>query len=375
VFRTWAEARPLVDGYSGAVHKRFGSHEKAAAYVRTHGVHALSDDEEDEYEACPRGDDSPSPGSFPSLTDVGPDPSSGKSTEFFGRKVQSESAMRKEMEPDGLTATISKKLAATTLDATALPGTSPTKSTDDSDLSLLTGALMELTAVRKNDSDATGVREDFQWKQANRTSLRSVSTHEKLVRRLRDLQSVKNQSLQNVLMTQRAVLEETGWETIYVQAWTQLNLYYRISTDTLDSYIALHSVLVALSQEHGWAYAQEALEFHVDKMSSLRSAAMSRLQALVAVYIYLRDAQANQFSSPRLQEKRNQAFQSKLEELQVQADLRSRAASALCPKCKGNGLVHPTGRENCIFRNEKDATARKRAALIMRAQAGDMDEE
>jgi Caulimovirus viroplasmin len=144
----WRKAKRQVNGFSGAVHKKFRDRKQAEHFVREN---CKSDTEsKDSNEATEsEGEDllekqSPRQGSrprnqpkikatkdrcdmgpgMPPLQMTGPDPSIGKNKELFKMSLADNQTMMVKLSPPGLDVRMKKELVDATLDAIQLPGTS-----------------------------------------------------------------------------------------------------------------------------------------------------------------------------------------------------------------------------------------------------------
>ena len=184
IYTDWGDAERQVNGYSGAVHKKFRDRARAEKFVRDHrasdgdpnGSEDSEEISEDEGSGRDRGRGerpntraslktklSKGPG-MPPLEMSAPDPSIGNSKELFKMTLADDRTMCKKLSPPGLDSRTMKELADATLDAVQLPGMSPTESTDTSDL---IGALKEIAEDKRTDWTEDRPRRDVQWKASN----------------------------------------------------------------------------------------------------------------------------------------------------------------------------------------------------------------
>jgi hypothetical protein len=258
-----------------------------------------------------------------------------------------------------------KELADAMLDAIQLvPGTSPTESTDTSDL---IGALKEIAEDKRTDWTEDHPQRDVQWKANNRTSLLSIKNETALQERHGSFQGVAEELFETQVHLFEAVFSRLHWAPEVVRAWAQSNWFLRIGKDTLDNYMALHLHLVTLCNAEGWEYANKALKYYGNKLAEIRQQAPSRLICLIKIYIFLREAKKHDFYSPKLQEKRNKAMIAKLMTLEGGSGAPTAAGKSTCKKCGGE--AHPGGYKKCPFKNLGDAEAKKRMAQLMAALA------
>ena len=305
----------------------------------------------------------------PQIQHYGVDPLTGVKSQFFRHPISAEKEMLAAMTPPGLTTMDSKTLAETTFDAVSLPGKIDiSKVETNTDMEVMADAIKTIseaaTGVAKGGD--SGISRNSGWRSPRQVSLKSIMSEDDLQRNYDTLVEQQATVLDNVRMAQSAVFGKYHWGPAMTDVLTHVNLYARIGQDTLEHYIGLHQHLLMISRNSGWDYAKIALEYHVKKLVGDRVIAMSRLQALVSTYVFLRDSKAQGYNSNKLQEVRNVELNRKLAQVELVCMI---ANSPKCPKCGGSIRVHPEGRKNCIFSGMSDSQARKKAATIKKAYA------
>jgi hypothetical protein len=276
--------------------------------------------------------------------------------------------MIEKLSPPGLDGRTKEALADATLDAIQLPGTSLTEVADST--GDLVGALREMTEDRRNDwTSSDRPQKDSLWKAASRTSILTIKNEEGLRERLSEFGGLPKEMFENQVHKFSAIFSKLHWGPELVHAWSSCNWFLRLGKDTLDNYVALHMHLVTLCNNESWAYAHESLKHYSTKLAQFRKTSTSRLQCLIKIYIFLRDLRKNDFYSPKLQEKRNQAFIAKMAILEAGGGAEPQKHG--CKKC---GLDHPGGVKKCPLKGLSDAEARKRVAQFMTA-LGNMSSE
>jgi ATP-dependent protease HslVU (ClpYQ) peptidase subunit len=272
--------------------------------------------------------------------------------------------MIKAMSPPGVDdETTRKLLAGATLDAVQLPGRFNTTAEDGP--SSVAEAIAELAEDKRGEWAGDGLRRDVQWKSANRTSLKTITSQETLQERHTELQGLKGDVYENQVNAYQAILSDLHWSEASIIAWSQLNWYQRLGSDTFEYYTNLHLHLIELSLKQGWAYAAISLAHHTAKLANIRAQAPSRLCCLVRIYIYLRDANRQSFYSEKLQEKRNREVMEEISSLKALGSGGSTSgggSNASCKKC-GMGL-HSGGTRNCPYKALPDAEARKKMKAL-----------
>jgi hypothetical protein len=388
VYTDWGQAERQVNGFSGALHKKFKTRVEAQRFVdkyRTKG----RDESEGESEGAPteseddaseeekpkkRGEGRRKTGErgrgdtdtklFPPLEIAAPDPSTGNAKEFFRMTLAGEEQMAAKMSPPGLDRRTMQELANATLDAIQLPGTSTTEALDGT--GELVGALRDMAEDRRYEWAEDRPQKDSLWRTAGRTSILSIKTAEGLQERVGEFAGIPEEMHETQVHRFRAILSRLHWSEDMIQAWATSNWFLRIGKDTLDHYVALHLHLFTLANTEGWTYAQEALKHYGSKLIQFRRTNTSRLGCLVKIYIFLRDARKNDFYSAKLQEKRNHAMLAKITSLETGGGGGGGSGGSSRATCKKCGLdPHPGGVKKCWFRSLSDAEAKKRAAQLM----------
>lgn len=226
-------------------------------------------------------------------------------------------------------------------------------------------AIAELAEDKRGEWAGDGFRRDVQWKSANRTSLKTITSRETLQERHTELQGLKGDVYENQVNAYRAILSDLHWSEASIIAWSQLNWYQRLGNDTFEYYTNLHLHLIELSLKQGWAYAAISLAHPTSKLANIRAQAPSRLCCWVRIYIYLRDANRQSFYSEKLQEKRNREVMEEISSLKALGGGSGSGGggAALCKKC-GIGGLHSGGKNNCPFKYLTDTDARKKAKAL-----------
>jgi hypothetical protein len=385
VYTKWGEAEKQVNGFSGCLYKKFPERGMAQRFVdknRTVYESEASETTDSDFEDSseddrPKGktrmynhargarggrkrrDDGTG---FPPVELTGPDPSTGNSKELFRMTLAGDQSMIEKLSPPGLDAKTKEALADVTLDAIQLPGTSISEVADNT--GDLVGALREMTEDRRYDWTSDRPQKDSLWKATNRTSLQTIKSEEGLRERLSEFAGLPEEMFENQVHKFSAIFSQLHWAPETVNAWANSNWFLRIGKDTLEHYVALHFHLVTVCNSEGWPYALEAQKHYATKLAQFRKTSTSRLQCLLKIYIFLRDARKNEFYSPKLQEKRNRAVLEKIAGLEAGGGGDHGASRHGCPKC---GMNHSGGKKNCPLKGLSDTEARKRMNKFMLA--------
>jgi hypothetical protein len=109
------------------------------------------------------------------------------------------------------------------------------------------------------------------------------------------------------------------------------------------------------------------IKHHVEEMSLIRSTADSRIQALVFLYCYLRDAHAAGWQSTSLQAQRNvEMFSNQHDDSDTESPTDDQCGISLlvCQKC--GTAIHSGGMRSCPWSNLSNKKAKLCAAKFMR---------
>jgi hypothetical protein len=207
------------------------------------------------------------PGMLPLLEMSAPDHLSiGNSKELLKMTLTDGHMMCEKLSPPGLDARTMKELVAEPmLDAVQLPGTSPTESTDTSNL---IRALKEIAEDKRTDWTEDHPQQDVQWKATNWTkdcpqwdiqwkannwmSLLSIKSETKLQVHHGFFQGIAEEELfETQFHLFEAVFSWLHWSPKVVRLWSQSNWFLHIGKDSLDNYMALHLHLVTLCNMKG----------------------------------------------------------------------------------------------------------------------------
>ena len=257
VYTNWGQASKQVNGFSGALHKKFKSRVDGEGFVKkyhepeTDGSESSAGPPESESEDSsdnelpkvkprkvkPRKERAGA--GFPPIELTAPDPSTGNAKELFRMTIAGDQQMAAKLSPPGLDARTREALADATMDAVQLPGTSISDVADNT--GDLVGALREMTEDRRyGDWAADRPQKDSLWKAASRTSLLSIKNEEGLQERLNDLAGLPEEMFENQVHRFSAIFSQLHWGPETIHAWSCCNWFLRIGKDTLDNYVALH---------------------------------------------------------------------------------------------------------------------------------------
>jgi hypothetical protein len=400
VFPEWiGGAAPYVTGVSGALSKKFNDFNDAWSHVESHVAttkRLLEADTAAADTAAAMAKTTatntaadlarsaamailnpapPNPVSHPRppLSLIGPDPSTKKEEELFGFEYGSEIEARTNMCPPGLGPDHAKSLTNAVVDVVALPGgfTGGTDEKEGSDLAMMSAALEELVHQGRSTTESS-MKSDLQWRSDKRTGLRSVQDPTALGKRLKDLLKLRDRVIKNMIRATVNVLKRAGWSDMdAINAWAVGGYFTKMIRDSMDAWIALHQHLLGMATTENvpWDYVQVEISHHVEELELLRNTQDSRLQALCANYIYLRDGHAGSWHSTSLQYKRNAEIFSKVAESDYCRPFAEHAGGAVksFPGCGHCGtILHTGGKLQCPWKkfSKKKAKVKANATLL-----------
>ena len=131
-----------------------------------------------------------------------------------------------------------------------------------------------------------------------------------------------------------------------------------MARDSLDCYYLLVQHLGYVEGNSGWKQAKGEIDFHVTKFSRIRGNANYREECMFKTYAYLRDAQAADWSSSKLDRAKIESIQQELQSIRTQS-------SWLCPKCK-QVLLH-TPDAPCPFKEKPNKEAERLGRAMVKA--------
>jgi hypothetical protein len=271
------------------------------------------------------------------------------------------------MGAPGLSTDHAKALANAVTDVVALPGgfKGGSEEKEGSDFAMMSEALAELVHQGRSSTEGA-TKSDLQWRSDKRTGLRTVRDPLSLTKRLKDLLKLRDRVLKNMIRATVNVLKRAGWtDEDAINAWAIGGYYTKMVRDSMDAWIALHQHFLGLAttERVPWSYVQVEIDHHVEELEMIRNTQDSRLQALCAIYAYLRDGHAGSWHSTSLQYKRNTAIYTKVES----ADSCAIAPGQSFPGCSHCGtIMHTGGKSQCPWKNhsKKKAKLKANSALL-----------
>jgi hypothetical protein len=392
IFQSWEEASEFFLGVPGALVQKFQTRGEVLEFLESHQHEAA----EERTRPSPRVRQPPMEGTDtnhplpleinprrgdaknyrPPMVLTGPDPSAKKSDEVFGLDLGSELDLRATLLPPDLPEGVSKRLANAMVDVISIPGgfSGGTDESEGNELALLGEAMEELVSQGRNQNEGAA-KADLHWRRSKCTALHQVKGAGMLRKRIKVLLKLRDKVIKHTIIAVRNACKRGGWQdTERIEAWAHGGYIARITRDGLDYNLSLHNHLMGLlSGGAHWDYVKTELDHHAEELDLIRSTADSRLQAILALYAYLRDGQNSNWFSDELQYKRNMDIFARREEGGGLADGSRDDVSTLesssghCLKCGTN--LHSGGKANCPWHSMSDAQAKKNANKVIRNMA------
>ena len=181
----------------------------------------------------------------------------------------------------------------------------------------------ELRQTRKSEE----TRKDSAWKKESTLSLRGVKEPDDLQELINDIKETSSESIQNMKVTQRAILSRYPWSTWTIDAWVDCGYITRIAEDSLSWYLDLLQHLLHTADTLTWQEAKREIDFRVKELGLIRTST-NRLLCLCKTYIYLREASETRWTSSKLEKKKVQDLTKEIK------SLKGGGGGSVCSKCK-----------------------------------------
>jgi hypothetical protein len=297
------------------------------------------------------------PGVEIALSDIptGRDTSTGK--KVYETSINVPTDVLKELCPQGLSKKTRDALGEAIIDVVNLPGTYGTVMDDKTEvwdgLAAALGTVMEV-----QERSAGRFRTDSQWTSQNRTRLKEVKDSDSLRTLAQNYRDTRGEVLLSAKGAMREVLADCWYDEPSLIYYLEAGRLIKLIESSLDLYGALLSHLKDQLSESGWAIAAIDTAYHTRQLQICRTSSMSRLQAMLKIYVYLRNSAKDAFWCSELQQKYNQAMRET-----VLASLGSPVLAPgsykMCSKCGTSD--HPGGNTRCPFKGVTNSNATKLA--------------
>ena len=139
------------------------------------------------------------------------------------------------------------------------------------------------------------------------------------------------------------------------------SLAFRIGQDTLQSYINLLNHLSGVNNTRGWGYCKSQLNHHASRIGLIRNKYRHRIQVVSKIYIYLRDNQAKDWMSLKIQNAEIKTLRAQMSN--QTGDGGGAGSGYACSHCKS--ALHGGGRAACPWKDKTSSEAKKGAAAFM----------
>jgi hypothetical protein len=327
IFYRWNEVIRSVQGYSGAMYKRFRSKEAACAWLAEKRASGFGDNdpdsgdtwatlrEESEIRQAVGGRSAPNDPSMPrtslpldrivDLKTVGPDPSSGKPTEIYGQSIQVEPEVLKLLCPKGVTAPVRKEIMEASIDVVSLPGKFSNIAGTSSDGSHIMDQFAEAVGGMTDTNTRCGgsLPRDTQWRMPSRNALDQLKTVEELNSAAEELSGKFDNVTNNMESATKEILYNDGWTPEDADSFCISGLLPCIIRSSLMTFMELHMHFQKLAIKyptHWDKVGKEHALHHARALGRICRFALTRSQLVLQVYMYLRDQKSKGFMDVKL---------------------------------------------------------------------------
>lgn len=138
-------------------------------------------------------------------------------------------------------------------------------------------------------------------------------------------------------------------------------LAFRIGRNTLQSYINLLNHLSGVNNTRGWEYCKSQLNHHAFRIGLIWNKYRHRIQVVSKVYIYLRDNQAKDWMSLKVQNAEIKTLRAQMSNQTGEGG--GSVSGYTCSWCKS--ALHVGGRNTCPWKDKTSSEAKKEAAAFM----------
>ena len=387
------KAKALHKSSASAEKEKFTSKKEAWSWVKQKLTQwdSASDSEDSDWDDVPdlttkKFEDSDSEDEAPIVKTPGPPPlnlggsdiSAKKKDEMFGICLRTcgASALRKQLCPPGLSSDKCEDLCETVLDGVSLPGKNNSSEAENT-LSNVERALESLAENSRQRLKNEELAKDLKWRQSNRTSLKGITSLEKLQVLAVDVSEFSQAALDLVVANQQTILSSEPWEEDIKLMWSQGGYIFRISFAIVQNYLSLLQHLIVTGATLEWDETKETMDFFLRKISMIRDAATCRIQCMCRIYIFLRDGALANWRFGEFEAVKLRAMQKKCAKLQATpvdpSSSQVPKAPGVCKKC-GTGLH---GSNSCPFSEMTGKEAKKAAKKLILglATGGDIKQQ
>jgi hypothetical protein len=301
------------------------------------------------------------------LDTIGPDPSTGKENEVYGKSTEVETEILRALCPKGVTSEVCDELMEAAVDVCSLPGKLATSEIAQWDQ--MGATLSDLSSQLQRRRNAHP--RDTQWRTNNKNALGRIRKLNDLMEGAKEVGTQRRKVYSNMRSRMLDTLYHAGWEIHEALLFYQIGLLPNVVRLTMEHYyeLFLHLRTLGTTRPETW----DTLGFvhtnhHAEKLRVIRYNASSRAQMILQNYIYLRDARERDFSSNSLTGAITNALQEQIHELEASMEAPSKVTSNpqwACAHCHAD--FHDGGQLKCQLKDVPSRKARQVGKEIMKA--------
>jgi hypothetical protein len=246
------------------------------------------------------------------LDTIGPDPSTGRDNEIYGKSTEIELEILKALCPKGVTPEVGDELMEAAVDVCSLPGKLATSEIAQWDQ--MGATLSDLSSQLQRRRNAHP--RDTQWRTNNKNALGRIRTLEDLLRGAKDEVGTQRRKVySNMRSRMLDTLYHAGWEIHEALLYYQIGLLPNVVGLTMEHY---YDRTVGTTHPETWdTMGSVHANHHAKKLRIIRYNASSRAQMILQNYIYLRDTREKDFSSNSLTGAITTALQEQIHDLEA----------------------------------------------------------
>jgi hypothetical protein len=227
-----------------------------------------------------------------------------------------------------------------------------------------------MSSLVDNRNQGSGGQVDASFKNANRNVLGKVNSMEKL----RDLVETFTDEGEDLVAAMAGRWCNTLTSLLHVEDQeaeeiVQLCPLFRVGTRTVELYLLLLNHLLSLCYQEGsvsgFEHCKASLQYHAGKLGKVRDTYNIRIQVLVGIYVYLRDALSSNFRPPKLLAREVDTLRRRLDSSSTSSGGTASTTTGLCRHC--STTLHGTAA--CPWRGVSSAKAKKEAAKALVAMS------
>jgi hypothetical protein len=228
------------------------------------------------------------------LSTIGPDPSTGKAKEVYGRSLQVEPEVLKFLCPKGVTASIRKDI----METSSLPGKF-TLNNSVGGAQMMDQFAQAVGDMTANQAQQVGsLTRDTQWRMQAWNALDKIKTVDDLNEAAEELSSQTDNVLTNMDSAIKEILFNVGWTAQDANAYCMSGLLPRLMQQSLQTFYELHVHFqkLAIANHANWKdVGKEHVVHNALALMRIRRFALTCNQMVLQTCTYLRDAKSKGF--------------------------------------------------------------------------------